>query len=514
MHNIKYDTMVPMKLLRFKKTIDRTESGNEISELSFAITNDYPDTVNEQKKHILIGKKWGNNIYSLDAMDINSADISVLNRIKYKTIIALARLNSNTYSKENIDKAANIAMGFLAGEETHSDKNLLSYIIAHDTIGYGPIGIILDNADNIEEVLVNSPDTNIIVFHHKYGYCKTNMRFNGERQFRFIINKLIESIGRELNSEFPIIDANIFNGSRIHAQLSPYATNGALASIRLNQNLKFDLRRIIETNTASCDLIAYIWLALECGMNIVISGAPASGKTSLLVGLACLLPRYHRIVSIEENMNEIRLGGSMINSVSLQGMTGNSKADTRSQVINSLRLRPDRIIIGEIRGAEANELFSGANIGVPFATTMHSSENGAVLVNKLISKPMSVQPQAISMLDISIFMKQDISTRRLQSITEYKWLMRGEITSETAETEKENGLTFKEILVAYNSELDFKELRHSKTIAKFSKSRLMSIANAINELKKRSQYLSEISSPENIHKNTEEFIAMYNNIED
>jgi Flp pilus assembly CpaF family ATPase len=340
------------------------------------------------------------------------------------------------------------------------------------------------------------------------------MRFNGERQFRFIINKLIESIGRELNSEFPIIDANIFNGSRIHAQLSPYATNGALASIRLNQNLKFDLRRIIETNTASCDLIAYIWLALECGMNIVISGAPASGKTSLLVGLACLLPRYHRIVSIEENMNEIRLGGSMINSVSLQGMTGNSKADTRSQVINSLRLRPDRIIIGEIRGAEANELFSGANIGVPFATTMHSSENGAVLVNKLISKPMSVQPQAISMLDISIFMKQDISTRRLQSITEYKWLMRGEITSETAETEKENGLTFKEILVAYNSELDFKELRHSKTIAKFSKSRLMSIANAINELKKRSQYLSEISSPENIHKNTEEFIAMYNNIED
>ena len=506
--------MIMMSLLGFRKKPDRKENWDETSELSFTITNDYPDASDEQKKYILIGKKGRNKIYSLDARGINSTEISILNRIKYKTIIALAGLNFKTYSKENIDKAANIAMGFLAGEETYSDKNFLSYIIAHDTIGYGPIGIILDNAENIEEILINSPDTNIIIFHHKYGYCKTNMKFNGERQFRFTINKLIESIGRELNSEFPIIDANIFNGSRIHAQLSPYATNGAIASIRLNQDLKFDLRRIIENNTASCDLIAYIWMALECGMNIVISGAPASGKTSLLVGLTCLLPRYHRVVSIEEDMNEIRLGGSMINSVSLQGMTGNSKASTQSQVINSLRLRPDRIIIGEIRGAEASELFSGANIGVPFATTMHSSGNGSLLVNKLISKPMNVQPQAIGMLDISIFMKQDLNFRKLQSITEYKWLIRGEITTNEVERSEENGLAFKEILVAHDLELDFKELRHSKTIAKFSKSRLMPIADTIKELKKRSLYLSQINNPENMHKNTEDFIAMYSNIED
>lgn len=506
--------MVSMRLFGFKKRIGRAEDWNGTSELSFAITNDYPDAAGVQKGRILIGKKSGNSVYSLDAMGINRADIEVLNRIKYRTIMALTELEPNAGGRENLEMAANIAMGFMAGEETRGDKNLLSYIIAHDTVGYGPVGIILDNADGIEEILVNSPDANIMVFHRKYGYCKTNMKFNGERQFRFVINKLMESIGRELNSEFPIIDANIFNGSRIHAQLGPYAANGAVASIRLNQDLKFDLRRIIESGTASCDLIAYIWIALECGMNIVVSGAPASGKTSLLVALACLLPRYHRIVSIEENMNEIRLGEGLINSVSLQGMTGRGKADTRSQVINSLRLRPDRIIIGEIRGAEAGELFSGANLGVPFATTMHSSGNGAMLVNKLVSKPMSVQAQAVGMLDISIFMKQDINSRRLQSITEYRWLMRGEITAGAAESKGEDGLAFTETLVASDSILDFKELKRSKAIAKFSKSGLMQAADAIKELRKRSQYLSQISSPENMEKSAEDFIAMYNSIGD
>ncbi len=505
-----------MQFFTFKSNKQKFNNEEEhFSEFSFNITNDYPNKIIENKGFILIGKS-SNMLYSIDAMRINKNDIGVIEKVKNKTILTLIEMDINKYSKENIEKASNIAIGFLADKNVHENKNLLAYLIAHDTIGYGPIGIILDNAEGIEEIVVNSPSSNIMVFHQKYGYCKTNLAFNGERQFKFIINKLIESIDRELNLEFPVLDANIFNGSRIHAQLSPYATTGAVASIRLNQDQKFNLKKLFATKSVSEDIIAYIWMAIECDLNIIISGAPASGKSSLLMSIVSLMPRYHRIISIEENINEVMLSSNFINSVSLQGMTSKGKIDTKAQVINSLRLRPDRIIIGEIRGSETEELFSGANLGIPFITTMHSSENGIMLINKLISKPMNVQQGAISMLDISILMRQNMSSRKLHSISEYKWLMRGEITIKDILDKTNLDAAFNELPIVEESALNFKELKHSKVIEKYSKKNLISIAESIAELKKRTEFLSKINNPEDADalKGIEDFIALYNNIKD
>ncbi|MEM3876040.1 MAG: type II/IV secretion system ATPase subunit, partial [Candidatus Micrarchaeaceae archaeon] len=389
-------------------------------------------------------------------------------------------------------------------------------LIAHDTIGYGPLSIILEDSKNIEEILINSPSSEIMIFHQKYRYCKTNLKFNGEREFRFIINKLLESLDRELSSEFPIIDADIFNGARIHAQLKPYAANGSIAAIRLNQHKNFDIRKLIQTNTTNIDVIAYLWLAIEANSNIVISGAPASGKTSLLTALNSLMPRYQRIISIEEDINELKFNANFINSISLQGSTNKNQINLRDQVINSLRLRPDRLIIGEIRGAETNEIFSGTNFGIPFMTTMHSSENGKVLINRLSSKPMNVQPQLMSMLDLSVFMKQDINSRKLDSISEYKWLMRGEINTKEIDknTETDNDLVFKILDVVVDNKLDYKKLKQSKVVAKYSQVNMLSVNEAIEELKKRVLFLSQINQEQNLSKSIEDFILEYNKISD
>ncbi len=511
--------MIYLNLLKTLKELQNKNKNKEEdinSELTFSITNNYPDHLYETKNHIIIGTKNNQNFYSLIAMNLNKNDIDIISKIKYKIIKSLIELNINEYNTENINKAKNIAMGLLADENLLENKELIAYLIAHDTIGYGPLSIILEDSKNIEEILINSPISDIMIFHQKYGYCKTNLRFNGEREFRFIINKLLESLDRELNSEFPIIDADIFNGARIHAQLKPYAANGAIAAIRLNQNKNFDIRKLIQTNTTNADVIAYLWLAIEANLNIIISGAPASGKTSLLVSLNSLMPRYERIISIEEDMNEIKLNSNFINSISLQGSTNKNQANIQNQVINSLRLRPDRLIVGEIRGNETNEIFSGSNFGIPFMTTMHSSENGKVLINRLSSKPMNVQPQLISMLDISIFMKQNISSRKLDSINEYKWLMRGEMNGKEIDndTKTDDDLVFKILNIVIDGKLDYKILKQSKIIAKYSKNHFISINEAIEELKKRSLFLSKFNQDQNNLKNIEDLILEYDKISD
>lgn len=511
--------MIYLNLFEIFKTIKNTDQNQEqkiLLQLTFNITNSYPDKIYETKNHIIIGSKNSQNFYSLLAMNLNKRDIDIINKIKYKVIIALIELGIEKYNNENINKTQNIVMGFLANENLSENKELIAYLIAHDIIGYGPLSIILEDSKNIEEILINSPVSEIMIFHQKYGYCKTNLRFNSEREFRFVINKLLESLDRELNSDFPIIDANVFNEARLHAQLKPYATNGAIAVIRLNQNKIFNIRKLIQTNTANINIIAYLWLAIEVNLNIIISGAPAAGKTSLLISLSSLMPRYQRIISVEEDINEIKLNSNFINSVALQGSTNKNLANIQNQVINSLRLRPDRLIIGEIRGNETNEIFSGSNFGVPFMTTMHSSENGKTLINRLSSRPMNVQPQLISMLDISIFMKQNINSRKLDSICEYKWLMRNEINMKEIDknTETDNDIVFKILDIVVDGKLNHKILKKSKVIAKYSKIHLISINEAIIELEKRVLFLSQIDQGQNCSKSIEDFILEYNNISD
>jgi Flp pilus assembly CpaF family ATPase len=359
----------------------RKEERPAESRLSFTIAASYPEHVLEQPDRFrVIGKSGGSALYSMLAIPDEKAVMNDAAQVKLKTIDALSLdggLGDLTF-RAGIEKAMSIASAFT---EADPRRAIVPYIAAHEVAGYGPISMLLDDQSGIEEIMVNSPASNIIVYHSRYGYCQTNMRFNGAQEFRFTMmyhsrygycqtnmrfngaqefrftmNRILNDLDLEISEERPIIDAQLYDGSRLHAQLAPYAVSGAAASIRLSAGRRIDLRRMLADGTANADALAYMWMALLAGANIVIAGAPATGKTTLLLALNDLMPHYERIITIEEDINELKPYGNFMNAAMLQGSSLAGRHAVKEQVINALHLRPDRLIVGEVRGEETSDL--------------------------------------------------------------------------------------------------------------------------------------------------------------
>ncbi len=416
---------------------------------------------------------------SLNSNDIRCIEIAKSHLLSYACTLPADAL-------PGIKDAQSIARSCLLEISSPEKAEFLSYIVAHDTAGYGPISVLLEDRLNIEEIEINSPDSCIMVYSSRYGRCITNLRFAGEYAFRSAINRMIKDTEKEISESSPIIDSQV-GDLRIHAQIKPYALSGAAASIRVGGRKEIDLNYLLRTGTATPDILAYLWLAFESRQNIIISGAPASGKTTLLSALMSLMPSNEKVITIEEDINEIR-GVSAYNMVGLYGSRYNS-VSPKEQVINSLRMRPCRIIVGEMRGDEAKDLFMGANIGIAFASTMHSNEGGMQILKKLMVKPMCVEAKSLSMLDIAVYMRQtDISKRSISGIFEYKWLSRGEI-SEGTDIAGEDMVEVNDIVSGARP--DRPSIRNSKAINVYSRMRGIGQKDAVKELDRRSRLISE-----------------------
>ncbi len=415
-------------------------------------------------------------------LDINGHDLRCMEISKESVISSLSSAPSE--SRPTIGDSLRIARARLSGLVPPDRIEALSYVVAHDTVGYGPISMLLEDRQNIEEIEINSPQAPIIIYSTKYGRCMTNLRFSSEFAFRSAINRMIAEADKEINENTPIIDAQC-EDLRIHAQIKPYAISGAAASIRVGGRKEIGLGFLLAKQSATCDMLAYLWLAIESKHNIIVSGAPASGKTTLLSALNAFVPSNEKVITIEEDINEMN-GTGLGNIISLYGSRHNSRT-SNEQVINALRMRPSRIIIGEMRGEEARDLFMGANIGISFAATMHSNEGGMQVLRKLLVRPMSVDAKGIGALDIALYMKQaDISRRILCGISEYRWLSRAEISEGTAIGEEE--------MVQVNDmvrdgRLDKAALKESKVIAAYSRISGISCKDAIKEFERRAKLI-------------------------
>jgi len=399
-------------------------------------------------------------------------------------------LNNNDdveiFSPTTFEKAREIAFNYLKQNIPEERAYYISYITAIDTIGYGAIGLLLEDKNNIEEIEINAPTSPIKVYTTKYGRCETNLAYNSELEFRRSINKLLYLAEKEVNVNNPVVDAELEN-IRVHAQVRPYAHAGAFASIRIGGKKQLGIDKLIANGTANPEVLAYLWLALDAKLNIIVSGAPASGKTTLLASLLTLIPRYNKVIVVEEEANE--LGEFAANYVSIYSTK--KGINLQQQVINTLRMRPDRLIIGEIRGEEAREMFSGSNLGIPFMTTMHSNEGGLSILKKLLVKPMSVEPSALGMLDLAIYMKQvDLSKRIVEGIYEYRWLSRSEISEGGIDVGNVDRVEINEIVK--NGLLDYEEIRKSKVFDAFAKARGLSGKRVLEEFRKRTKFLENI----------------------
>ena len=465
------------------------------SPLNFVLENSLSGTPNDGTSKTSLRRfimHKNSYFYLIGNCGFSSKDLDLMSIAKAQ-VINLLSSDFSKYEDPSIEDSRRIAFAKLSEFTDTANADYLSYFVAHDTAGSGPFSILMEDKSGIEEIEVNSPSSPITIYSSEYGRCQTNIRFTGEQAFRHSVNKLILKSEKELNEDFPIIDAQI-SEYRVHAQMRPYASAGGAASIRIGKGKRMSFNSMLSMGTMDMETIAYLWIAIDAGMNIIISGSPASGKTTMLGSLSRLIPQTCKSVIIEEEIDELDINDGIQNTVSLRGKN-QGISNTRSQMINALRMRPDWMIVGEIRGEETKDLFAGANIGIPFLTTMHSNSDGLSAIKKLMVRPMSVEPGSISMLDLCIYMRQNgINSRIISSIMEYMWLSKAEIENGTP---LENGDSVEGRIICSEGKTSRNTIMGSKALSYFSSRKKITMNAAKSEVAKRIAFLKErYSKPE------------------
>ncbi|SHS23897.1 helicase/secretion ATPase [Mycobacteroides abscessus subsp. abscessus] len=244
--------------------------------------------------------------------------------------------------------------------------------IINESVGYGPLESLLRD-DSITEIMVNGADE---VFIERQGKIeKTNVKFKDNQHVRHIIDRIIAPLGRRIDESSPMVDARLHDGSRVNAVIPPISVDGPSISIRKFKQDPFSLDDLQQFGSFSEEMALFLKAAVKAKANILVSGGTGSGKTTLLNVLSDSIPSGERIVTIED-MAELRF--TYDNLVRLEArppnMEGKGEVTIRHLVKNALRMRPDRIIVGEVRGSEAIDMLQAMNTGHEGSlTTIHAN---------------------------------------------------------------------------------------------------------------------------------------------
>jgi pilus assembly protein CpaF len=244
--------------------------------------------------------------------------------------------------------------------------------IINESVGYGPLESLLRD-ESITEIMVNGPKN---VFIERKGKLeKTNVRFNDDEHVRHIIDRIIAPLGRRIDESSPMVDARLHDGSRVNAVIPPISVDGPSISIRKFKKDPFSLEDLMNFGSFSEEMALFLQSAVKSKTNILVSGGTGSGKTTLLNVLSGSIPSGERIVTIED-MAELRF--TYDNLIRLEArppnMEGSGEVTIRHLVKNALRMRPDRIIVGEVRGSEAIDMLQAMNTGHEGSlTTIHAN---------------------------------------------------------------------------------------------------------------------------------------------
>src|SRR5579862_8179000 len=242
-----------------------------------------------------------------------------------------------------------------------ADRDRLVQEIADDTLGHGPIESLL-NDDTVSEVMVNGPHD---VWLEREGRLqRTQVRFADEHHLRRIINKIVAQVGRRIDESSPMVDARLPDGSRVNAVIPPLSLTGPLLTIRKFSKSRWDLNDLRLKGSITQECREFLDLCVKAELNILISGGTGSGKTTLLNALSGAIPDTDRIITIEDAA-ELRLNQRHVLRLEARpkNVEGQGEIPIRDLVRNSLRMRPDRIIVGEVRGAESLDMLQAMNTG-------------------------------------------------------------------------------------------------------------------------------------------------------
>lgn len=287
----------------------------------------------------------------------SDGDVSVSNNPQMKQII-------ETYFNEVLQEENRLY--------TMSVRSFLLDAVMADILGYGPIAPLLED-EEITEVMVNGTD---VVYVEKNGTIEeTNVRFEDNTHLMRIIDRIVSPLGRRVDESSPMVDARLPNGYRVNATIPPLSLNGPILTIRKFANTPFTDADLIDNKSVTDKAIDFLRASVEAKINIVISGGTGSGKTTLLNVISSFIPTGERIITIEDTA-ELQINQKHVIRLEKRppNVEGEGEVTIRQLVINALRMRPDRIIVGETRGGEALDMLQAMNTGHDGSlTTVHSN---------------------------------------------------------------------------------------------------------------------------------------------
>jgi pilus assembly protein CpaF len=309
---------------------------------------------------------------------------------------------------------------------SREDKGRLAEEIQADILGYGPIEPLLAD-ESVSEVMINGAYD---IWLERDGLLShTPLRFTDESHLRRIINKMVGQVGRRIDESSPMVDARLPDGSRVNAIIAPLSLSGPLVTIRKFHRTRFHFEELIRIGTLSDTTADFLSRCIEAELNILISGGTGAGKTTLLNALSEAIPNEQRIVTIEDAA-ELQLRQQHVLRLESRpaNIEGEGAVTIRDLVRNSLRMRPDRIIVGEVRGAESLDMLQAMNTGHDGSlSTVHANSprdalariETMVLMAGFDLPIRAIRQQVAAALEMIVHLERlDDGSRRVTSITE------------------------------------------------------------------------------------------------
>jgi pilus assembly protein CpaF len=316
------------------------------------------------------------------------------------------------------------------------DRNTLQTELFDEVTGLGPLEPLLKD-DTVNDILINGPFN---VFIERDGkLSKSDIHFKDERHLLRIIDKIVSAVGRRVDESNPYVDARLKDGSRFNAMVPPVGVDGSLVSIRKFKKDKLAIDDLVQFGAFNEEMAAYLQAAVACRLNVVVSGGTGSGKTTTLNALSSFIDNSERILTIEDTA-ELQLQQEHVGRMESRppNVEGKGAVTQRDCLRNALRMRPDRIIVGETRGEEVIDMLQAMNTGHDGSmTTIHanSARDGVSRLENMIAmagiemplKAVRSQIASAVNLIVQVSRLQD-GSRRMVSITEVTG-MEGEVIS-------------------------------------------------------------------------------------
>jgi pilus assembly protein CpaF len=372
-----------------------------------------------------------------------------LTRLKDRAATALfermgARLNDPGLSEDALHALVRTELNHVVEEEkvplSGEQRQRLIDDVQDDVLGHGPLQRLLDDP-SVTEIMVNGPDMVYVEQHGKL--VRSTAHFTSEEQLRRVIERIVSRVGRRIDESSPLVDARLLDGSRVNAVIAPVAFSGSSLTIRKFAKDPFKVDDLIGFGTLSPEMAELLRACVEARLNVIVSGGTGTGKTTLLNVLSSFIPEGERIVTIEDAV-ELQLQQEHVVRLESRppNVEGRGEIGIRELVRNSLRMRPDRIVVGEVRGGESLDMLQAMNTGHDGSlSTVHANSprdavarlETLVLMAGMDLPLRAIREQIASAVDVVVQLSRlRDGTRRVTAVTEIQGMEGQTVTMQDA----------------------------------------------------------------------------------